>query len=112
MTQGSIIHSEDDWKSGQVEDGPCKSLDDCKKKLYSLVVLKDVVAEGVWYWLAGNLTISVTQNYILNSGCQTSAATMKKRHDEYLRMVEKHQDDENHPLGKDKKAKTRTVKFM
>ena len=25
MTQGGIIHSEEDWKSGQVEDGPCRT---------------------------------------------------------------------------------------
>ena len=111
MTQGGIIHSEEDWKSGQVDDGPCQSLEDCKKKLFSLIVLKDVVAEGLWYWLAGNLTISVTQNYILNSGCQTSAETMKKRHDQYLKMVEKHKDDDKHPLGKDKPKKERAVRF-
>lgn len=111
MSQGGIIHSQDDWSSGQVEDGPCKSLEDCKNKLYSLIVLKDTIAEGIWYWLAGNLTISVTQNYILNSGCQTSAETMKKRHDQYLKMVEKHKDNEKHPLGAEKPQRARSVRF-
>ena len=49
---------------------------------------ENVVAEAIWYWLAGNLTISVTQNYILNSGCQASAATLAKREKEYERIVE------------------------
>ena len=100
MTEGSMIHSEEDWKSGIVEDGPCHSLLDCKKRLYSLIVLKDVISEAVWYWLAGNLTISVSQNYILNSGCQTSAATMKKRHEEYIKTVKKYDETHGHPLSK------------
>lgn len=99
MTEGSMIHSEEDWKSGIVEDGPCNSLLDCKKRLYSLIVLKDVISEAVWYWLAGNLTISVSQNYILNTGCQSSAATMKKRHEEYIKTVKKYDETHGHPLS-------------
>ena len=86
MTEGGLIHTDQDWN--QTDDGPCVNLADCKKRLYSLVVMKDIVAEAIWYWLAGNLTISVTQNYILNSGCQASAATMAKREKEYEKIVE------------------------
>ena len=58
------------------------------------------ISEAVWYWLAGNLTISVSQNYILNSGCQSSAATMKKRHEEYIKTVKKYDETHGHPLSK------------
>ena len=99
MKSGGIIHNEKDFKTpGAVEAGPCQDLATCKKYLYSLIVLKDVVAEGIWYWLAGNLTISVTQNYILNSGCQTSADTMKELHNQYLTNMEKYKKDPTHPM--------------
>lgn len=112
MQKGGLIHTEEEWKAGgQVEEGPCTSLTDCKKRLYSLIVLKDVIAEAIWYWLAGNLTVSVTQNYILNSGCQTSAATMKKRHEDYLKTVKKYENHHSHPLSKDSENKTRQVMF-
>jgi hypothetical protein len=61
--------------------------------------MKDVTADAIWYWLAGNLTISVTQNYILNSGCQTSAATMAKMEEDYEKTVEgemKHRQEAGH----------------
>jgi hypothetical protein len=84
MRAGDLIHT--NW--AETDDGPCPNLEACKERLYSLIVMKDVVAEAIWYWLAGNLAISVTQNYILNSGCQASAATMAKREKEYEETVE------------------------
>ena len=97
MTAGGLIHTDQDWD--ETDDGPCDNLADCKQRLYSLVVMKDVTADAIWYWLAGNLTISVTQNYILNSGCQTSAATMAKMEEDYEKTVEgdmKHRQEAGH----------------
>lgn len=95
MQNGGIIHTSKDWDL--TDDGPCANIEECKKRLYSLVVMKDVVSEAIWYWLAGNLTISVTQNYILNSGCTTSAATMAKREQEYEKTVEGNQQHRQQP---------------
>ena len=104
MTEGGLIHTDQDWDN--TDDGPCANLADCKKRLYSLIVMKDTIAEAVWYWLAGNLTISVTQNYILNSGCQASAATMAKREKKYEKTVEgdlKHRQQEGHDTSQEER---------
>uniref|UniRef100_A0A6C0CSL5 Uncharacterized protein n=1 Tax=viral metagenome TaxID=1070528 RepID=A0A6C0CSL5_9ZZZZ len=54
-----------------------------KNRLYSLVQLKYVVAEYIWYILAGLLVTSVSYNYIINSACSMDAEEMKKRHAAY-----------------------------
>lgn len=104
MTAGGLIHTDQDWD--ETDDGPCDNLADCKQRLYSLVVMKDVTADAIWYWLAGNLTISVTQNYILNSGCQTSAATMAKMEEDYEKTVEgdmKHRQEAGHDTSQEER---------
>ena len=57
--------------------GPCDSLEDCKERFRSIIVMKDLVATFIWYWLAGNFTISQTSNYIEGSQCEVSAADMQ-----------------------------------
>jgi hypothetical protein len=54
-----------------------------QEKLFGLVVLKDTVARLVWYILAGTLVISVSYNYLANSGCQQSVRDMQKKHSAY-----------------------------
>ena len=54
-----------------------------REKLYKFVEMKYTIAEYVWNMLTGLLVTSVSYNYILNTGCQKSAADMKKRHDQY-----------------------------
>lgn len=63
-----------------------------KGDLYGLVVLKDTVAEYIWYLLAGLLITSVSYNYIVNSACSNSAADMQKRHDEYEQQLADEQE--------------------
>ena len=63
-----------------------------KGDLYGLVVLKDTVAEYIWYLLAGLLITSVSYNYIVNSACTNSAADMQKRHDEYEQQLADEQE--------------------
>ena len=40
-----------------------------KKKLYSAIVLKDMISEFLWYFLGGLLTFSVSQIYIIDNVC-------------------------------------------
>lgn len=54
-----------------------------KEALKNIVYLKDIISEFLWYILTGILTISISNNYIVNEGCKTSVKEMKKRHDEY-----------------------------
>ena len=57
--------------------GPCDSLDDCKSRFRSIIIMKDLVATFIWYWLAGNFTISQTSEYIAGSECEVSVQQMK-----------------------------------
>jgi hypothetical protein len=45
--------------------------DDKKKKLYDKILLKDTVAHFIWYVLVGSMTVLVSTNTLLNSGCDT-----------------------------------------
>jgi hypothetical protein len=58
------------------------SLDDSlKNKLRSMVFLKDLVSEFIWFSLAGCLVTSVAYNYITTSSCSKSAKDLKKNHE-------------------------------
>ena len=63
-----------------------------KNKLYSMIVLKDIVATYIWYLLSGLLITSVSYNYIVNSSCSNSAQDMQKRHDEYEQQLAEAQE--------------------
>ena len=54
------------------------------KKLQHFIMMKNEVAEFIWYLLTGSLVTSLSYNSIVNAGCQLTAEEMKKRHDEYL----------------------------
>ena len=45
--------------------------------------MKDLVATFIWYWLAGNFTISQTSSYIQGSQCAVSAQDMLKMEEIY-----------------------------
>ena len=47
-------------------------------ELYKLVVIKDLIAEYIWYVMAGFLTISISSHSISNIQCEFSPAEMKK----------------------------------
>ena len=47
-------------------------------ELYKLVVIKDVIAEYIWYVMAGFLTISISSHSIANIQCEYSTEEMKK----------------------------------
>ena len=54
-----------------------------KNELRKLIHAKNLVADFVWFLLTGMLVTTVSYNYIVNAGCKTSLAEMKKRHDNY-----------------------------
>jgi len=47
--------------------------DDDKKKLYDKLLLKDTVGYFIWYVLVGSMTVLVSTNTLLNSGCDSKA---------------------------------------
>lgn len=50
----------------------------CYNELYKLVVIKDLIAEYIWYVMAGFLTISISSHSIANIQCEYSTEEMKK----------------------------------
>lgn len=55
-----------------------------KQKLYSLVKLKEIVSEFIWYILTGALITTTTYNYIINSDCNKSVDELKELHIDFL----------------------------
>lgn len=49
-------------------------------KLFTLVRIKYLIAEYIWYLLGGTLAIMISYSYIINSGCKLSAKEIEKRH--------------------------------
>ncbi len=47
-------------------------------ELYKLVVIKDLIAEYIWYVMSGFLTISISSHSIANIQCEYSTEEMKK----------------------------------
>lgn len=58
--------------------------DEIKVQLYKLLIIKDYIAEYVWYILTGILVSSITYNYIVNVGCSFSSLQMSKQYNEYI----------------------------
>lgn len=68
----------------EVEEMLEKKPESLAYQLYSYVRLKNIISEYIWYMLTGALVTSVGYNYIINAGCELSAAEMQQRHDEYM----------------------------
>tara|TARA_Y100000768_G_scaffold277769_1_gene213158 strand:- start:10013 stop:10849 length:837 start_codon:yes stop_codon:yes gene_type:complete len=49
-------------------------------ELFTLVRIKYLIAEYIWYLLGGTLAIMISYSYIINSGCKLSAKEIEKRH--------------------------------
>lgn len=61
-------------------------------EFYKRVILKDTIAECIWYLLAGFLTISITNNIIMNVQCDYDVKTMtdiKKKADDTSKKSKK-----------------------
>ena len=70
------------------------------KHVYSLVIVKNLISEYIWYILAGLLSISIGSHAISNLKCEYSPEEMKKTisklHDEEEKILEKR--NENKPV--------------
>ena len=69
-----------------------------KEKLRKMVEFKETVSEAIWYFLIGTYTIMITNMTIVNSGCNTTAAMMRKRYAQYKADVK--QTKESQPKNK------------
>ena len=58
-----------------------------KLKLRHLVTLKYSVAWYVWYLLGGLLTIAVSVNWLMSTGCDQNAKEMIQRHSDYEKCL-------------------------
>ena len=74
----------DDGLREYIEYKPDSDQQDKLYQLFSLVRMKNLIAEYIWYLLTGALVTSVGYNYIINSGCKLSSKEMQRRHDEYV----------------------------
>tara|TARA_A100001011_G_C14302139_1_gene841303 strand:+ start:2282 stop:3061 length:780 start_codon:yes stop_codon:yes gene_type:complete len=54
---------------------------DAYSGLYGAVVLKDVIAEAMWYILSGALVITMTKNAVAELECEKSTEQMKKEYE-------------------------------
>jgi hypothetical protein len=55
-----------------------------RSSIGSFLIMKDVVAEMIWYLLTGSFVTSVSYNALVTRGCNASVAEMKERHDDYI----------------------------
>jgi len=53
---------------------------DAYSGLYKAVVIKDLIAEGLWYLLTGALVITMTKNAVAELECEKSTSQMKKEY--------------------------------
>ena len=62
--------------------------DTVKTKLKSLVKLKELTAEYIWYLFAGLLVTSISYNFIIGSSCKKSVQDMQNAHNAATDMIE------------------------
>ena len=67
--------------------------DEHKGALNKIVHMKDIVAEFVWFCLAGAFTISVSFNNIANVECQQSADDMENSHQEQINNAQEEKEE-------------------
>lgn len=65
-----------------------------KQQLLDLIVIKDNIGEGMWYLYTAFLLIVIVQYQIVKRGCKMNLASMKQKHDKYLKK-EKTETEKN-----------------
>lgn len=65
--------------------------------LKNFILYKNIVAEWIWYMLTGGLVTSVSYNFIVNYGCNTSAKDMKKKRLAYEQRLKTQQEAKDVP---------------
>ena len=87
-TAGHSKSSREQWNQHVSEskaaahDEPVNDLEKAYNSLFRMVLLKDIVAECVWFLLAGCLAISIETNIITSVECDYDPATIKKQKEE------------------------------
>ena len=61
--------------------------------LYKMVIIKDSVAEYIWYMLTGLLVCSVSYNYLSFAKCDNSISDMEKKLEKYSELMTRKKDD-------------------
>ena len=59
-----------------------------KQELLNFVYLKTIIAEFMWFLLAGLLTTSASYNFIISSACSHSVKDMQAKHDAYQQHID------------------------
>tara|TARA_B100000524_G_scaffold347365_1_gene249196 strand:- start:363 stop:1103 length:741 start_codon:yes stop_codon:yes gene_type:complete len=67
--------------------------DDHRGALKKIVHMKDIVADFIWFCLAGAFTISVSFNNIANVECQQSASDMENTRQQQINKSEDNQEE-------------------
>lgn len=62
-------------------------------KFRTLIRLKELIGEFIWYLLSGLLVTTVSYNSIANGNCSHSVDEMKKRHAEYEEDIKKQKEE-------------------
>jgi len=76
-------------------DEPVNDLEKAYNSLFRMVLLKDIVAECIWFLLAGCLAISIETNIITSVECDYDPATIKKQKEE---AEKKHRENTKPPI--------------
>ena len=71
--------------------------EDARSKFLSLVELKDTGGLFTWYLLSGILAAVVSYNYIISSQCDVTSEELKRRHEEYSKVLAAKLDEKNKP---------------
>ena len=71
--------------------------ENAKSRFLSLVVLKESCGLFTWYILSGILAAVVSFNYILSSQCDVTSEELKRRHDEYAKVLAAKLEDSKKP---------------
>lgn len=64
--------------------GPIKTDNANKTAFYDIIYTRIAIGEIVWYLYMGLIIISIVQMQIVSSGCNSSAASMQKKYNDFL----------------------------
>lgn len=74
------------------DENSSKSL---KEQLLNVVLMRDAIGEGLWYFYTAMLLISIVQMKIVTMGCKADAATMEANHQKYLDSQTAYQEQQD-----------------
>ena len=86
LQNGGLLRSDETSKKNQ---------DANKIALFNFIVLKDCIAEFIWYLLTGLLVTSISYNYIINSTCTANVKQMTENYKAETIQNQKNQENKN-----------------